>query len=87
MKNLKVKTNEVHALPIKDLAIAMAEAEPQVFADFWLYFCNKCDEDKISLEKFGKAMADLSGLNRYNALVKIHDSMKYHYQVKSGKIF
>jgi hypothetical protein len=32
-------------------------------------------------------MADLSGLNRYNALVKIHDSMKYHYQVKSGKIF
>ena len=74
----KLKVSSEVEIDVEELSELIAN-NPMLFAELWLRFCNYCERRKIKMDKFGKLMADESGLNRYNALEKVYDSMKYHF--------
>lgn len=76
---MRTVTSIEHNLTPKQLAVALSEAEPREFAQFWLEFANKTDDKK--LHAFAEVMAPDQGANRKIVFEKLHQLIKY-YEVK-----
>jgi hypothetical protein len=74
---MKVKTITSNDLTPKQLAEALANSTPLEFGHFWFSFNEICEEKKIDLMPFAKALCPEFGANRKKPLRTLFHYMKY----------
>lgn len=70
-----------HDITPKNLAAALANAEPSEFAAFWLHFAQEVSDE--ALDSFAEVMAPSQGSLRKQPLWKLCALMEYH--TEAGK--
>lgn len=81
---MEVKQISTTEITPEHLALALKNATPREFSNFWFEFSKLTEKDESKLDEFAKAMAPTSGGLRKQAFNKIHDLMKY-YEIESQK--